>query len=436
MPVTKSLSNAAKDRVVEYEQIDQLLNEEEFRYQSIPLPDGRQTPGDDRSATLNLILPARLDGKSVLDIGCRYGYFSFEAAKRGAIRVVGVDFDEDALAKADKLNFIMKSKVEFRNLDISKQSIDETFDYVICLNVLHHLQDPLSILKKLIAQTRECLVLEIAGLTGKDAKKIFDRGNLLSWLLYPIPFAQKLLNKLPVIILGAENRAFEANFFFSPAALHRLLVAQNNLFWKVNIFPSPFKGRFICVAEKLRIGELLVVSGPSASGKSHLIQRLLRGECPELDPVIGEKGEKWLEAQPHHIDELPASYVPKLAYHYDFLRPYLRGPFNLSRDRATDVFELTDSLKSVTIIVDPNELHNRWHRREIEPRTLLGLYWGRKRSKRLLKALADRAEVIKIYDRWIDFISQRRGEHYLLDTRSVPYKLLPLADWQVVRAAL
>src|SRR5829696_7147996 len=90
----------------------------------------------------------------------------------GAIRVVGVDFDEDALAKADKLNFVMKSKVEFRNLDISKQSIDETFDYVICLNVLHHLQDPLSILKKLIAQTRECLVLEIAGLTGKDAKKI------------------------------------------------------------------------------------------------------------------------------------------------------------------------------------------------------------------------------------------------------------------------
>lgn len=428
--------DATQSSKAELQNIERLLSEEEFRYQRILLPDGRQTPGDDRSATLNLILPPDLSGKSLLDIGCRYGYFSFEAFKRGATRVVGVDFDEDALSKANKLKLITKLGVEFKKLDISTETIDETFDYVLCLNILHHLQDPLSVLKKLITQTKERLVLEIAGLGGKDAKKFFNRHRLTSWLLYPIPIAQPLLNRLPIILLGAENRAFEANFFFSRTAIRRLLLTQNNVFWKVEIFTSPFKGRFICIAEKLRIGELLIVAGPSASGKSHLIRRLVRNECPELETIASQTGGPWIEGEPHHIGELPSAYVPKLAYHYDFLRSYLRGPFNISRDRATDVFELANSVKSVTIISHPNELARRWHDREIDPKTFLGFYWGQRRSKRVLKALRDGEKVALLYDRWIELIRERRGEHYLLDTRTVPHKLLPINEWPVIRATL
>jgi 2-polyprenyl-3-methyl-5-hydroxy-6-metoxy-1,4-benzoquinol methylase len=153
----------------EIQEIDRLLKQEEFRYQSIPLPDGRRTRGNDRSITLDLILPPDMRNQSLLDIGCRYGYFSFEAAKRGASRVVGVDFDVDALSKANKLNSINRLGIEFRKLNISTDPIVEQFDYVLCLNILHHLQDPLSVLKKLIGITRKRLVLEIAGLGGEDA---------------------------------------------------------------------------------------------------------------------------------------------------------------------------------------------------------------------------------------------------------------------------
>ncbi|MBD0274501.1 MAG: DUF1698 domain-containing protein, partial [Acetobacteraceae bacterium] len=45
-------------------------------------------------------VPADLSGKTVLDIGCNGGFYSIEMKKRGASRVLGVDFDDTYLAQA------------------------------------------------------------------------------------------------------------------------------------------------------------------------------------------------------------------------------------------------------------------------------------------------------------------------------------------------
>jgi SAM-dependent methyltransferase len=417
--------------------IRELLAEEEFKYQRIALPGGINTPGDDRTPTLDLVLPADLSNKSVIDIGCRYGFFSFEAAKRGASRVLGVDFDKDALAKAEKIRGINKANVEFVQLDMAEAEIADKFDYVLCLNVLHHMQEPLRLLSKLIGITRECLVLEIAGFTGKDAKKTFQKNSGLTWLLYPLPLLQPVLNRLPVIMLGSQHRAFEANFFFSKEAILRLLLHQNNVFWRAKIVPSPFKGRFICIAHKLRVDSLLIVAGPSASGKTHLIEELTDGRRPDIEALVGDiDSGPWLAANPHHLDALPTPHAPKLAYHYDFLRPYDRGPYVFSRDRATDVFSLARSVASVTLICDPAVLHQRWKAREIDRRRWFGIYLGPKRSRRLLNTYGDRRKVVELYDRWIDFIAARPGSHFLLDERTPASRLRPLHDWSELRDSL
>src|SRR5690606_30356158 len=44
-------------------------------------------------------LPARLDGKTVLDVGCNAGFYSLEMKRRGAARVLGIDEDETYLAQ-------------------------------------------------------------------------------------------------------------------------------------------------------------------------------------------------------------------------------------------------------------------------------------------------------------------------------------------------
>src|SRR3954469_17148458 len=45
-------------------------------------------------------IPASLAGQSVLDVGCNGGFFSIQMKKRGADRVVAIDFDERYLDQA------------------------------------------------------------------------------------------------------------------------------------------------------------------------------------------------------------------------------------------------------------------------------------------------------------------------------------------------
>ena len=45
-------------------------------------------------------LPDDLTGRTVLDIGCKAGFYAIEMKRRGADRVVGIDEDERYLAQA------------------------------------------------------------------------------------------------------------------------------------------------------------------------------------------------------------------------------------------------------------------------------------------------------------------------------------------------
>src|SRR5829696_6752892 len=63
-------------------------------------------------------IPADLTGKSVLDIGCNGGFYSMEMKRRGARRVLGVDFDEEYLAQARFAADITGYEIEFRKLSV------------------------------------------------------------------------------------------------------------------------------------------------------------------------------------------------------------------------------------------------------------------------------------------------------------------------------
>ena len=89
-------------------------------------------------------LPADLSGRSVLDIGCNGGFYALEMKRRGASRVLGVDFDEDSLAQARFAAEVEGLEVEFRQLsvyDVAK--LGERFDVVVFMGVLYHLRHPL-----------------------------------------------------------------------------------------------------------------------------------------------------------------------------------------------------------------------------------------------------------------------------------------------------
>jgi tRNA (mo5U34)-methyltransferase len=89
-------------------------------------------------------IPRDLAGKSVLDIGCNGGFYSIEMKRRGAARVLGIDFDADYLAQARFAADILGLDIEFSKMSVyDVGAIGERFDLVVFMGVLYHLRHPL-----------------------------------------------------------------------------------------------------------------------------------------------------------------------------------------------------------------------------------------------------------------------------------------------------
>jgi tRNA (mo5U34)-methyltransferase len=116
----------------------------------------------------NLGLPERLDGKTVLDVGAWDGFFSFEAERRGAARVLATDSFAwrgdgwGSKAGFDLAREALHSKVEDVTIDVLELSPDRigVFDVVLCLGVLYHMRHPMLAMERVFSVTGDQLILE------------------------------------------------------------------------------------------------------------------------------------------------------------------------------------------------------------------------------------------------------------------------------------
>jgi tRNA (mo5U34)-methyltransferase len=141
-------------------------------FHSIELAPGVITPGfDDTRRRLDLLrLPADLSGRTVLDVGAWDGFFSFEAERRGAARVVAADsFAWNGENWSSKAGFelarsCLRSRVE--DVDVDVLDLDPArlgrFDLVLFLGVLYHMRHPLLALERVAGVTGHQLILETA----------------------------------------------------------------------------------------------------------------------------------------------------------------------------------------------------------------------------------------------------------------------------------
>jgi tRNA (mo5U34)-methyltransferase len=142
-------------------------------YHTIDLGGGVVTPGVDDSALRlgRLDLPASLAGQTVLDVGAWDGFFSFEAERRGASRVLATDYyawrglgwgTGAGKAGFELARTALGSHVEDLDIDVLDLSAERIgqFDVVLFLGVLYHVRDPLLALERVAAVTRRLLILE------------------------------------------------------------------------------------------------------------------------------------------------------------------------------------------------------------------------------------------------------------------------------------
>ncbi len=136
----------------------------------IDLGGGLITPGIDVTPArlAEIRMPEDLTGLTVLDIGAWDGFFSFEAERRGARRVLATDsFCWDGGGWGTKKGFelarrVLGSKVEDKWIEVLSLSPDTVgvFDVVLFLGVLYHMKHPLLALERVASVTRGQLIMQ------------------------------------------------------------------------------------------------------------------------------------------------------------------------------------------------------------------------------------------------------------------------------------
>lgn len=162
----------------------------------IDLGDGVVTPGYYghtawRHASSHFGMPDDLSGKSVLDIGCSDGMFSFEAEQRGAARVLAVDSSahytmcigksQDWPAGFKLAKEVLGSNVEFLDCDLFHLCQTHTADVVLFYGVLYHLDDPIGGLRKVFSLVNDggCALIEtaVSSFIETDRGWVFQPGH-------------------------------------------------------------------------------------------------------------------------------------------------------------------------------------------------------------------------------------------------------------------
>jgi tRNA (mo5U34)-methyltransferase len=154
--------------------------------QRIPLGEGVVTQGyilHPEEWELNY-LPASMDGKSFLDVGANDGYFVFEAERRGAKRIVATDLYYDGVSGnmggwnstgVTLVKNYLHSQVQITSKSIYDiQELGETFDVVLCTNVLSWLDNPNLGLQRLSEVCNETLYLKDGFLMRYDPEPVLQ----------------------------------------------------------------------------------------------------------------------------------------------------------------------------------------------------------------------------------------------------------------------
>jgi tRNA (mo5U34)-methyltransferase len=134
-------------------------------------------------------VPADLSGRSILDIGCNAGFYSIEMKRRGAERVVGIDFDDRYLAQARFAAKTLGYEIEFRKLSVyDVHQLREQFDIVLFLGVLYHLRHPLLALDLIHEHVaRDLLILQSMQRGSESIEPIQDDYEFLETGIFERP---------------------------------------------------------------------------------------------------------------------------------------------------------------------------------------------------------------------------------------------------------
>lgn len=125
-----------------------------------------------------ILAKAKILGGRILEVGTGRGHMAVVLAKNG-LRIVSIDLDKKAQAAAKlKLKSLKLDKyVSLKNMNAERLKYkDNSFDYVISVNFIHHAENPAKCLREMIRVAKNKLI--IADL-NKQGERIMEKVHAL-----------------------------------------------------------------------------------------------------------------------------------------------------------------------------------------------------------------------------------------------------------------
>ena len=239
---------------MEKTEIEEFIRTTDFEgYQKITLPSGDVIPGQDRKPLANKIFPENFEGNTYLDVGCNYGFFLHDAIRRGASRAVGIEADSERFRIAKQLAGLWGDKIEVMEGLLEDADCTERFDVVTFLNVLHHVKDPMQVMKKLAGLCKGTLIVEFRqpvddqflfecfhspgkidpgqrSLIGRSHRKKIKLliGRLIKRSRLEVErfFMARIMKRVPMI--GVASVEYHRSYYYSPKAFANEFLVHGN----------------------------------------------------------------------------------------------------------------------------------------------------------------------------------------------------------------
>lgn len=253
-------------KVPSVESVDLISKLPGMHYQEIQLPYKRSTSKGNYqhlSVSRNLTFDAifseiDLRSASILDVGCALGQMLFCAEELGAGELFGLEPHDDRYHAAVFLVEILNSDVKILNerlenfYDQNRNKFpNKKFDWVLALNMVHHVNDIHQFCEILTKLSNEFIAIEYPSLTEsnwRDDKSILMR------------VVKRYLSRAKLPLVGVGEKGYDSTFAFNDNAIKTLIESKSNgMFTLKDALDSPIEGRRIAIFER----ELFQAQKPS-----------------------------------------------------------------------------------------------------------------------------------------------------------------------------
>ncbi|MFO0990572.1 MAG: hypothetical protein U1E67_01405 [Hyphomicrobiales bacterium] len=161
------------------------------------------------------------------------------------------------------------------------------------------------------------------------------------------------------LLFGATCRSSNR---FSQGALRKLLNREQAVFEPIRIIRGD-AGTATIVADKRRIGHMVVICAPTSGGKSTIARRLV--DDTDFRKTLGVEEANWEVLKAEDFFERPAGSLEHVIVMYNLLRRLNKDIAPGADDPLPLIFDEAERLTIVTLITPPGRLREQFQRSEM-----------------------------------------------------------------------